>query len=100
MDVADLGREVLALHDEYTTSGTQVCLLCGNVFTREGESAASCSYHNGDYVALADSDDAATGYFSCCQSRDEIFWGGAPLYGSLIPLVPAPSPSLLYPSVA
>jgi hypothetical protein len=79
---------VLALQEQYrslTTGGALVCARCGQVFVHGDES--TCSYHCGDYVATESAGAETSSHFTCCQAREDIFWGGAPLYDSLVPLV-------------
>lgn len=92
----DEGTEAQALQEEYrrVSGGAEVCVRCGQVFSAADSTARSlgCSYHSGDYVASkvveTDAEGAASlHFFTCCQAREETFWGGAPLYDTLIPLV-------------
>jgi hypothetical protein len=84
--------------EEYrrVSGGAEVCVRCGQVFY--AADSIGCSYHSGDYVASKVVETGAEGaasfhFFTCCQAQEEIFWGGAPLYDTLIPLVRRRLPS-------
>lgn len=92
----DEGTEAQALQEEYrrVSGGAEVCVRCGQVFSAADSTARSpgCSFHSGDYVSSKMVETDAEGavslhFFTCCQAREEIFWGGAPLFDTLVPLV-------------